>query len=144
MVSSQNSTLLLLSCFSRVRLCATPWTATHRLLCSWDSPGMNTGVDCHFLLHSQVLNPSEHITRKENNTPSWTQWENSKSNVSKKKKKKSSKTSKGLYIASMFGLSHICKAIFTLKKKAMWFYVLMEQRRKLIWLSQVILKNKFD
>ena len=35
-----------------------------------------------------------------------------------KKKKKSSKTLKGLYIASMFGLSHICKAIFTLKKKS--------------------------
>ena len=22
-----------------------------RLLCSWDSPGKNTGVGCHFLLH---------------------------------------------------------------------------------------------
>ena len=22
-----------------------------RLLCPWDSPGKNTGVDCHFLLH---------------------------------------------------------------------------------------------
>ena len=28
----------------------TPWTVAHRLLCSWDSPGKNTGVDCHFLL----------------------------------------------------------------------------------------------
>ena len=33
--------LLLLSHFSRVRLCVTP---------SWDSPGKNTGVGCHFLL----------------------------------------------------------------------------------------------
>ena len=33
--------LLLLSRFSRVRLCATP---------SSDSPGKNTGVGCHFLL----------------------------------------------------------------------------------------------
>ena len=32
--------LLLLSRFSHVRLCATPW----------DSPGKNTGVGCHFLL----------------------------------------------------------------------------------------------
>ena len=116
MVSSQNSTLLLLSCFSRVRLCATPWTATHRLLCSWDSPGMNTGVDCHFLLHSQVLNPSEHITRKENNTPSWTQWENSKSNVSKKKKKKIQQNIKRVihslhvwFISYMQGYFHIKK-----------------------------------
>ena len=24
-----------------------------RLLCPWDSPGKNTGVGCHFLLHNQ-------------------------------------------------------------------------------------------
>ena len=36
--------LLLLSCFSRVRLCAT------RLPRPWDSPGKNTGMGCHFLL----------------------------------------------------------------------------------------------
>ena len=29
---------------------ATPWTIAHRLICSWDSPDKNTGVDCHFLL----------------------------------------------------------------------------------------------
>ena len=39
--------LLLLSHFSRVRLCATPET---RLPRPWDSPGENTGVGCHFLL----------------------------------------------------------------------------------------------
>ena len=42
--------LLLLSCFSRVRLCATPWTAAHQGPRPWDSPGKNTGVGCHFLL----------------------------------------------------------------------------------------------
>ena len=26
-----------------------------RLLCPWDSLGMNTGVGCHFLLHEMVL-----------------------------------------------------------------------------------------
>ena len=26
-----------------------------RLLCPWDSPGKNTGVGCHFLLHEQPM-----------------------------------------------------------------------------------------
>ena len=43
--------LLLLSCFSRVRLCVTPQTAAHQAPLSWDSPGKNSGVGCHFLLH---------------------------------------------------------------------------------------------
>ena len=43
--------LLLLSRFSRVRLCAQPHRRQPtRLLCPWDSPGKNTGVGCHFLL----------------------------------------------------------------------------------------------
>ena len=42
--------LLLLSRFSRVRLCATPETTAHQLPHPWDSPGKNTGVVCHFLL----------------------------------------------------------------------------------------------
>ena len=42
--------LLLLNCFSCVRLCATPETAAHQAPCPWDSPGKNTGVSCHFLL----------------------------------------------------------------------------------------------
>ena len=41
---------LLLSRFSRVRLCATPQTAAHQAPRHWDSPGKNTGVGCHFLL----------------------------------------------------------------------------------------------
>ena len=44
--------LLLLSRFSRVRLCATPETAAHQAPRPWDSPGKNTGVGCHFLLHT--------------------------------------------------------------------------------------------
>ena len=42
----------MLSCFSRVQLCATLWTAAPRLLCPQDSLGKNTGVGCHFLLLS--------------------------------------------------------------------------------------------
>ena len=42
--------LLLLSRFSRVRLCATPWMAAHQAPPSLDSPGKNTGMGCHFLL----------------------------------------------------------------------------------------------
>ena len=41
--------MLLLSRFSHVRICATPWQPS-RLCCPWDSPGKNTGVGCHFLL----------------------------------------------------------------------------------------------
>ena len=39
-----------LSCFSHVWFCVTPWTVAHGVLCPWDSPGKNTGVDCHALL----------------------------------------------------------------------------------------------
>ena len=43
--------LLLLSRFSHVQLCATPWTAAHQAPPRpWDYPGKNIGVDCHFLL----------------------------------------------------------------------------------------------
>ena len=38
--------LLLLSHFSRVRLCATPEAAAHQAPRPWDSPGKNTGVGC--------------------------------------------------------------------------------------------------
>ena len=36
--------------FSCVQPFGTPWTAAHRLLCPWNSPGKNTGVSSHFLL----------------------------------------------------------------------------------------------
>ena len=42
--------LLLLSCFSRVQLYATPETAAHQALPSLGFTGKNTGVGCHFLL----------------------------------------------------------------------------------------------
>ena len=42
--------LLLLSCFSCVRLCATPWLQPTRLLRPWDFPDKSTGVGCHCLL----------------------------------------------------------------------------------------------
>ena len=42
--------LLLLSRFSRVRLCATHRRQATRLHHPWDSPGKNTGVGCHFFL----------------------------------------------------------------------------------------------
>ena len=52
--------LLLLSRFSRVRLCVTPLTAAHQAPRPWDSPGKNTGVSCHFLLQCmKVKNESE-------------------------------------------------------------------------------------
>ena len=40
---------------SRVRLFATPWTVAYQALHSWDSPGKNTRVGCHFLLHGIFL-----------------------------------------------------------------------------------------
>ena len=42
--------LLLLSHFSRVRLCVTHRRQPTRLCRPWDSPGKNTGEGCHFLL----------------------------------------------------------------------------------------------
>ena len=52
--------LLLLSRFSCVRLCVTPWTAPHQAPSPWDSPGKNTGVGCHFLLQGiKVKSESE-------------------------------------------------------------------------------------
>ena len=55
-----HNSLLLLSRFSCVRLCATPETAAHQAPRPWDSPGKNTGVGCHFLLqHMKVKSESE-------------------------------------------------------------------------------------
>ena len=42
--------LLLLSRFSRVRLCVNPRWQPTRLPHPWDSPDKNTGMGCHFLL----------------------------------------------------------------------------------------------
>ena len=52
---------LLLSRFSRVRLCATPWTTAHQVPLSIEFPRKHTGAGCHFLLQgiflTQGLNP---------------------------------------------------------------------------------------
>ena len=48
--ASQVVLLLLLSRFSRVRLCVTHRRQPTRLPRPWDSPGKNTGVGCHCLL----------------------------------------------------------------------------------------------
>ena len=47
--------LLLLSCFSCVRLCATPWTAAYHAPPSMGFSDKSTGVGCHCLLRSRVL-----------------------------------------------------------------------------------------
>ena len=44
-----------LRCFSRVRLVSTLWTIAARLLCPCSSPGKDTGVGCHALLHGTFL-----------------------------------------------------------------------------------------
>ena len=57
------SPLLLLSRFSRVRLCATPWTAAHQASFPWDSPGKNTGVGCHFLLQCMKVKSESEVAQ---------------------------------------------------------------------------------
>ena len=55
--------LLLLSRFSRVRLCATPQTAPKRLPRPWDSPGKNSGVGCHFLLQCMKVKSESEVVQ---------------------------------------------------------------------------------
>ena len=55
--------LLLLSRFSHVRLCATPETAAHQAPRSWDSPGKNTGVACHFLLQCMKVKSQSEVAQ---------------------------------------------------------------------------------
>ena len=55
--------LLLLSRFSRVRLCATPETAAHQVPRPWDSPGKNTGVGCHFLLQCMKVKSESEVAQ---------------------------------------------------------------------------------
>ena len=58
-----NLLLLLLSHFSRVRFCATPWTAAYQASPSPDSPGKNTGVGCHFLLQCMKVESESEVTQ---------------------------------------------------------------------------------
>ena len=53
----------MLSHFSRVRFCVTPWTAATRLPCPWDSPGKNTGVGCHFLLQCMKVKSESEVAQ---------------------------------------------------------------------------------
>ena len=55
--------LLLLSRFSRVRLCATPQTAAHQASRPWDSPGKNTGVGYHFLLQCMKVKSESEVAQ---------------------------------------------------------------------------------
>ena len=55
--------LLLLSRFSRVRLCATPQMTAHLAPLSLDSPGKNTGVGCHFLLHCMNVKSESEVAQ---------------------------------------------------------------------------------
>ena len=55
--------LLLLSCFSRIRLCVTPQMAAHQAPRPWDSPGKNTGVGCHFLLQSMEVKSESEVAQ---------------------------------------------------------------------------------
>ena len=55
--------LMLLSRFSRVRLCATPETTAHQAPHPWDSPGKNTGVGCHFLLQCMKVKSESEVTQ---------------------------------------------------------------------------------
>ena len=62
--------LLLLSRFSRVRLCVTPKMAAHQASPSLDSPGKNPGVGCHFLLQIIMKVKSETEVSQSYLTPS--------------------------------------------------------------------------
>ena len=55
--------LLLLSRFSRVRLCATPRRQPTRLPHPWDSPGKHTGVGCHFLLQCMKVKSESEVAQ---------------------------------------------------------------------------------
>ena len=53
--------LLLLSHFSRVRLCATPQTAAHEAAPSLGFSRENTGVGCHFLLQCMKVKSESEV-----------------------------------------------------------------------------------
>ena len=48
---------------SRVRLLATPWTAAYQAPLSWDFPGKNTGVGCHFLLQCMKVKSESEVAQ---------------------------------------------------------------------------------
>ena len=62
-VSGPGGILLLLSHFSRLRLCATHRRQPTRLPRPWDSPGKNTGVGCHFLLQCMKVKSESEVAQ---------------------------------------------------------------------------------
>ena len=56
--------LLLLSCFSRVQLCAPHRLQPTRLPHPQDSPGRNTGVGCHFLLQCMKMKSESEVAQQ--------------------------------------------------------------------------------
>ena len=55
-ISPPNSSCLCMSCcFSWVRLCDPMDRSPPSLLCTWDSPGKNSGVGCHALFQGIFL-----------------------------------------------------------------------------------------
>ena len=61
--SLPSSMLLLLSHFSRVRLCATHRRQPTRLPRPWDSPSKNTGMGCHFLLQCMKVKSESEVAQ---------------------------------------------------------------------------------
>ena len=59
----KKSLLLLLSRFSRVRLCATPRRQPTRPRRPRDSPGKNTGVGCRFLLQCMKVKSESEVAQ---------------------------------------------------------------------------------
>ena len=55
--------LLLLSCFSRVRLCDPIDDSPPGSPRPWDSPGKNTGVGCHFLLQCMTVKRESEVAQ---------------------------------------------------------------------------------
>ena len=55
--------LLLLTQFSHVQLCASDRRQPTRLRLPLDSPGKNTGVVCHFLLHCMKVKSESEVTQ---------------------------------------------------------------------------------
>ena len=55
--------LLLLSQFSRVQLCATPWTAVHQAPPSLGFSRQDTGVGCHFLLQCMNVKSESEVAQ---------------------------------------------------------------------------------
>ena len=58
-----SKSMLLLSRFSCVRLCATPEMAAHQAPPSLGSPGKNTGVGCHFLLQCMKVKSESEVAQ---------------------------------------------------------------------------------